>query len=301
MSRYANILNDDAFKVVIFTPGNEKLMARMLEVLLPGKKIKELVFRPTEQHGLAVSDKISNFDAVCTSQTDEMFIVEMQGLPQNSYADRMVSYASFPIRMQLEQKLKDIRDGKKKPMDCSLLPIYVVSFVNFTITHEHDAILHDGLVSSYRICSPETGELMTEALYFAFLELDRLKVPFGHADLCKNLTEQLAYSMKYMSKLTECPKEFQDCLFPMLFQATEYANMNVDKQLEVTRIMRTEIDRLAENEYARQQGEKQGLEQGRNLDVAHLHEYGMLPEEIAHALKIPLEKVLSVVKNSQTD
>ena len=81
--------------------------------------------------------------------------------------------------------------------------------------------------------------------------------------------------------------------------------MNVDKQLEVTRIMRTEIDRLAENEYARQQGEKQGLEQGleqgRNLDVAHLHEYGMLPEEIAQALKIPLEKVLSVVKNSQTD
>ena len=61
MSRYANILNDDAFKVIIFTPGNEKLMARMLEVLLPGKIISKLEFRPTEQHGLAVSDKISNF------------------------------------------------------------------------------------------------------------------------------------------------------------------------------------------------------------------------------------------------
>ena len=30
MTRYANILNDDAFKVVIFTPGNEELVARML-------------------------------------------------------------------------------------------------------------------------------------------------------------------------------------------------------------------------------------------------------------------------------
>ena len=76
-------------------------MARMIEVLLPGKKIRELVFRPTEQHGLALSDKISNFDAVCTSENGEMFIVEMQGLPQESYADRMLCYASFPIRMQL--------------------------------------------------------------------------------------------------------------------------------------------------------------------------------------------------------
>ena len=61
MIKYANILNDDAFKVVIFTPGNEELLARMLEVIIPGKRIKQLEFRPTEQHGLALSDKISNF------------------------------------------------------------------------------------------------------------------------------------------------------------------------------------------------------------------------------------------------
>ena len=67
MAKYANILNDDAWKVVIFTPGNEELVARMLEVLIPGKNISKLEFRPTEQHGLSVSDKISNFDAVCFS------------------------------------------------------------------------------------------------------------------------------------------------------------------------------------------------------------------------------------------
>ena len=67
MTRYVNILNDDAFKVVIFTPGNEELLARMIEILIPGMHIKQLRFEPTEQHGLSVSDKISNFDAVCTS------------------------------------------------------------------------------------------------------------------------------------------------------------------------------------------------------------------------------------------
>ena len=95
-----------------------------------------------------------------------MFIVEMQGLPQNSYADRMVCYASFPIRMQLEQKLKDLHEGKGKPMDYGLLPIYVVSFVNFAIDHRDKAILQDGLISRYCICSPGTGEVMTESLQF---------------------------------------------------------------------------------------------------------------------------------------
>ena len=61
MIKYADILNDDAFKVVIFTPGNEELLARMLEVLIPEKRIRKLEFRPTEQHGLALSDKIRNF------------------------------------------------------------------------------------------------------------------------------------------------------------------------------------------------------------------------------------------------
>ena len=231
---------------------------------------------------MSISDKISNFDAVCTSDTGELFIVEMQGLPQESYADRMLCYASFPIRMQLAQKLSDIRSGKGRPMDYSLVPVYVLSFVNFAIPHEDEAILRDGLVSSYRICSPETGELMTEALYFAYLELGRLEVPFGEPGACTGLTQQLAYALKYMNRLTECPREFEDRLFPLLFEASEFANMNVDKQFKVTSIMRTELDRIAENEYARKQGVKQGLEQG----VKRGLEQGRAEESRRMALKL---------------
>ena len=71
MTKYVNILNDDAFKVVIFTPGNEELLARMIEIMIPGMRLKQLKFEPTEQHGLSVSDKISNFDAVCTSESGD--------------------------------------------------------------------------------------------------------------------------------------------------------------------------------------------------------------------------------------
>lgn len=295
MTRYVNILNDDAFKVVIFTPGNEELLARMIEILIPGMHIKQLRFEPTEQHGLSVSDKISNFDAVCTSESDEMFIVEMQCLPQDSYADRMVCYASFPIRMQLEQKLKDLHDGRGKPMDYGLMPIYVLSFINFCIDHEDCSILQDGLVSSYQICSPRTGEIMTKALYFGFIELGRLNVPFGQPEQCKTVAEQLAYSMKYMTQLKECPKEFENQLFPLLFRASEYANMTVKQQLDVTSIMRTELDRIAENEYARKQGMKIGREEGREEERAvmaqRLMDLGVDPQIIQQATGLNQEEI----------
>ena len=260
MTRYANILLDDAFKVIIFTPGNEELMARMIEVLLPGKRIRTL--EPTEHPGLALSDKIRNFDAVCTSEDGEMFIVEMQGLPQASYADRMLCYASFPIRMQLEQKLKDLQSGRAKPMDYSLLPIYLVSIVNFRLPHDSDEILREGLISEYEICSPRTGERMTGALRFVFLELGRLVPKLGEEDKCNSIIEQLAYSVRYMKDLKECPKQFVDPLFPLLFGASEFARLDVNKQMQVTKIMRTELDRIAENNYARNEGFAQGKEQG---------------------------------------
>ena len=294
MARYANILNDDAWKVVIFTPGNEDLMARMLEVLLPGKKISSLVFRPTEQHGLAVSDKISNFDAVCTSDTGEMFIVEMQGLGQNSYADRMLCYASFPIRMQLEQKLKDIHEGKAKPMDYGLLPIYVVSFVNFAIEHRDEDILQEGLISRYCICSPRTGEMMTDSLQFVYLELGRLKAKLGEANQCKSLVEQLAYSLKYMRELEECPKPFEDKLFSLLFQASEYANLDVRKQMQVSEIMRTELDRIAENNYAREQGKAEGKAEEARRAARKLQELGVDIAIISQATDLTPEEIMAL-------
>ena len=192
MARYANILNDDAWKVVIFTPGNEELMARMLEVLIPGKKISKLEFRPTEQHGLSVSDKISNF---------------------------------------------------------------------------------------------------------VYLELGRLEAKLGDENKCKSIVEQLAYSLKYMRELKECPKEFADRLFPLLFEASEFANMGIDKQIKVSEIMRTELDRIAENNYAREQGIKQGKaeENAKNLsslkalrdlgvDIAIISQTTGLSEEEIRAL-----------------
>lgn len=42
-----------------------------------------------------------------------------------------------------------------------------------------------------------------------------------------------------------------------LRQASAYANVSVKHQQEVTSFMRTELDRIAENEYARKEGREE--------------------------------------------
>jgi len=66
--------------------------------------------------------------------------------------------------------------------------------------------------------------------------------------------------------------------------------------------MRTELDRIAENNYAREEGLRQGLEQGLEQGQASMRKevirkflvFGLSPEDIAKALEIPEEEVLSL-------
>ena len=55
--RYANILFDDAFKVVVCAPGNERLLIKLIETLIPEKSIMHLELQDKENHGLSLSEK----------------------------------------------------------------------------------------------------------------------------------------------------------------------------------------------------------------------------------------------------
>ena len=105
-----------------------------------------------------------------------------------------------------------------------------------------------------------------------------------------------------MRELEECPKPFEDKLFSLLFQASEYANLDVRKQMQVSEIMRTELDRIAENNYAREQGLKQGLAEGKaegkaeekKITAKNLRELKVDPAIIAKATGLSVEEILAL-------
>lgn len=275
--RYANILMDETFKVVLCNPENEQLLKEIIELLIPGKRIDKLVLRDKEHHGFALSDKNVTFDLYCTDDNGEQFIVEMQHSKQHSYADRMLCYATYPIRTQLSEKVRAYRGSLmsrllgRKPkgkMDYKLMPVYVVSIVNFSLEHEvAEALEEGGLVSRYEIRNAGSGELMTDALHFVYLELGRLDIGKDEPQRCRTLMEKFAWSLKYMHELEERPAGFAETVLGLLYSATEFANMSIGRQEQYYKIMTTQIDIIAQQEYARNEGREEGIAQ-RNIEIA---------------------------------
>ncbi|MBR5704181.1 MAG: PD-(D/E)XK nuclease family transposase [Bacteroidales bacterium] len=263
--RYAKILNDDAFKIIILAPGNERLLTKIIQLLIPDLHITGLRFNDKEQHGLVVSDKNVNFDLLCTTDDERQFIVELQSRSNESYADRMLSYATFPIRTQLAAKIDNLRNGVAEDrMDYTLLPVYVVSLINFKLPHKNDdALDDDGLVSRYSVRNNRNSELMTNALNFVYLEMGRLKAGKKEAAKCRTLLEQFAWSVKYMHEVEEIPEGYEDELLKMLYTASELANMPIIKRKEYDDIIMNELDQLIRVNMARDEGRSE-----RNREVA---------------------------------
>ena len=211
MCRFANLLHDETFKIVVGAPGNEPLVIKFIEMLLPGKKIRELTNLDKENHGLVLSDKNTTFDLFCTSEEGEQFIVEMQFSGQATFKERMLVYATYPIRAQMDKRLKEAAKlavgndeavkamGRKQDkMNYGLHTIYVISLLNFSLSHESNEALEEGMISRYSIRNDHDGELMTEALHFIFLELGRLGLRKRDFAKCMTPLQKMAYSLKYM-------------------------------------------------------------------------------------------------------
>lgn len=297
--RFAFLLFDATFKVVICTPENEKLLIEILELLIPGKHIANITFINKELHGLVISEKNVNFDLLCKDRdTGEEFLVEVQNREQKSFRDRMLVYATYPIREQMEVRVQQIRDSVADPMDYSLKPVYVVSMVNFPFIHESEEAIEHDYISRYEIRNQRNGELMTPSLNFVYLELDRLKLKPTEPEKCRNLLERFVFSMKYMHTLKAIPEVFEDDLLKRLFTATELASMTVTTRQNYDKIMHNELDRLAENTFAREKGFAEGRAEGEamksvaiaksmladNMDPALIAKYTGLSEEKVRAL-----------------
>jgi len=263
--RYAFLLFDSTFKVVICNPENEKLLIQIIELLIPGKHISSITFSDKEKHGFVISEKVVNFDLLCKdADTGEEFLVEVQNAQQSSFQDRVLSYATYPIREQMAKRIARIREGEKlDKMDYSLRPVYVISFINFSLKHESEDALEQDYICRYELRNRYNAELMTPSLNFVFVEMGRMKLGPDDEDKCNTLLEKFIYSLKYMHLLTEQPKSFTEPLLNGLYHATELASMPIETREIYDQSMRTELDRIAELDFARKDGEAKGEAKGR--------------------------------------
>ena len=121
--RYAKILNDDAFKVVILAPGNERLLTKIIQLLLPDIRIAGLRFDDKEQHCLVVSDKNATFDLLCTTEDDLLRMLynasELANMPikkRKDYDDIIMNELDQLIRMNMARD-EGLAEGRAEGRD----------------------------------------------------------------------------------------------------------------------------------------------------------------------------------------
>ena len=312
--RYAPIITDKVFKLILGERANKDILIELLNTLIPDKHIVDLIYLDKEHHGFVFQDKSSIFDVYCETEAGEKFVVEMQGQAQDFFADRVLFYAAYPIREQIVAKAGPKRKqlmarltGRKKQMDYSLTPIYMVSITNFAMPHHLGGVLEDGLVSRYSIRDDHAGELMTGALHFVFFEIGRLPYKIGEEGKCSTRLQKIACAMRYMQDYQEVTEALRkEILVERMFEASRLANMTVKQRKYYDKqIMETWIDRQAQLAYASREGREKGIEEGRaegeaigaaqrnveiaqamlakGFDTATIQEItGLTPEEIEH-------------------
>ena len=263
--KFACLLFDSTMKTILGTQAHADLFIDILELLLPEKHISSITMLNKEYHGLNNSEKRATFDLLCRDDdTGEEFLVELQNANKTSFRERVLFYSYFPIREQLERKRNILtKEARLDKMDYSINPVYVVSLVNFALDHEYEGTLENNYVSCYGVCNKRTGEVLTNALNFVFLEMGRLPYSKDEAYKCRDRIERFVFSLKYMHTFEEFPSEFEeDPMLKKMAEAARLANLPMDQLLEYESAMRTEIDRWAERSYATNKGRAEGKAEG---------------------------------------
>ena len=286
VGKYVDLMIDVAFKRVFGQPANKDLLIALLSVIIPEVKIDEITYLDKERNGVGLDDKKSVFDILCDTDQGEKVLVEVQVKPQKYFRDRTLYYAAQEI----------LYEHRESDIDYTLSSLYVISLLDFEL--EHGSPAEGKFVWRYSLKENETGELMTKALNFTFVELP--KFDKKESELA-NLEDGLYFCLKHMGRLSRRPDRLDTAVFRKLFEVAEFVALPAEQRKKYIAKMTTERDIRNQIAYAREKGEEAGMAKGKAEGIAEaklqmakdLKANGVSVEIIAKCTGLSIETVES--------
>ena len=270
---YANILLDDWFKRTFEElPSSKRLLTLFLQELIPERQIVDIKYAPQEHTNPNPDKRGIRVDVEATDADGTRFLVEMQREPQDYFYERAVFNASHCVIRQMEKGA----GGYDFP------PVYFIGLVDFPLHKDPDRVLY-----RYALREDHTGEKMSDALHYIFLELPncgRALTPEA------TILDNVCFSLHYMQFLEERPAELRQEIFDLLFETANIATFAPEDKIKYEYAMTTERDIRNQIRYAEKHGrEEQNIENAHNLKTL-----GVDIEIIAKALNLTEEQVRSL-------
>ena len=251
--KYADLLNDDVFKLVFGRESTKDVMIEFLNQVIPDRTIEDLEFIDKEMHPIERDLKGSVYDMCCKTNDGSRIIVEVQRRKQPFYPERAIYYSTFQIQRQVESGAEYY----------DFLPVYVVSILDFMIDNDPEC---NSVRTTYRFYEETSHRLLTDRVTFIFIELPKFKKTIDELD--GNILEGMYFCFKNMSALKDRPQVLDHQIFEKIFEVSELYNMDQDLREKVIHKMTTERDLRNQMAYAREEAIREGLAEGKAQGLA---------------------------------
>ena len=245
---FVDLRIDYAFKLIFGTPGNEDLLLRLVNTILPERHITSVELTTQEQMPLRPESRRSTIDVSCTAEDGSTLIIEMQIKSQNDFNDRMVFYSSFPIINRLRRGDND---------SYKLTPIYMIAITDFIIP---DIKPNDELINHYTIRNiRDNGIEFTDSIHFVTVELPKLPATLSEV---KDKAQWILYTIKHIGKMQTMPEEYRKTYLEKIFGLSNFAAMSELTQRQYLAMFMADLDEKSRLRTAREEGLAEGREEG---------------------------------------
>ena len=274
--KYADLLNDEVFKLVFGRESTKDVMIEFLNQVILDRKILDLEFIDKEMHPIERDAKGTVYDMFCKTDDGSRIIVEVQRRKQPFYPERALYYSTFQIQRQVEAGAEYY----------DFLPVYVVSILDFKMDDDPDA---NAVRTAYRLYEEASHKLLTDRVTFIFIELPKFTKTVEELD--GNILEGMYFCFKNMTELESRPEVLDHQIFTKIFDVTELYNMDQDTRDKVLDNMTTERDLRNQMIYAREEGREEGIA----LAIKNMAESGLNAEQIAEIMKMSVADVQAMI------
>ena len=267
LAPFVNLRSDVGFKAVFADRNNKDILIGVLNQILPPEAriedIKE--YSDREQQQDVIYGKKTVLDLVCVDKDDRTFIVEMQAAEEDYFFERCVYYASGLYHLELS-------DGERYK---GLRPVYVVSFLNYSLKHDDESLWDtDHFISYWRFSEKRTGMVADQTISVIFVEMTLFTKTLEE---CVTEFDRLFYIFRNSEGFQRVPEWIEEAggISRRLAEACEVAAFDKDKKLKYEIDKMNEWDIQAQKEYAVRKGLEEGLQKGLQKGLREGREEGL--------------------------
>ena len=279
---YIDPMVDFGFKKIFKDSGKKQLIIRPLNAIF-GLDIADIDIRESEQLGLTEQERKVTYDMHCVTKDGHSFIIEVQLADQPYFMERAIFYSARTISQK----------GQSGKWDYDFKPVFFLGLLNFDIRHLEPEKADPGqFIYKFSLREDETHEQMSQALRFAFMEVDR----FNKAkDECESFEERFLWMMKNLPTFVEKPELWDDPYFNEFMEQATFASMSFEEQEAYIASMKQKWDYDNSIEFAEQKGLARGREEGMRqgaLEVARrMKSMGLNDDVILQATGLTEEQI----------